>query len=594
MIEESEHISNEPKTTNEDDPWDKVDYWTDDMDIHNDTGVHSIEAIQEPSRVKEMLVLSVKKAITQFGDKAMDAIRKELKQMIDKGVWHPVRIKDLTLQQRKSIIRSSMFLKEKYDSTGKFEKLKARLVANGNMQDKSLYPDVSSPTASTSCVFAIAAIAAYEGRGISTLDINGACLNANMHTTGVEVYMRLDGHNLNALCEIDEQYRDYVCESKYGNYVIVNLDRALYGCVESGKLWYEDLKTTLTKIGYTPNELDTCVFNKGTGNQQCSIALHVDDMMITYKHKVDRDELINALKNRYTEGVTMHEGPKVSYLGMTFDISSKGEMRITQEGYIDDLLGSCKVEGKAATPSPNHLYEVDENSEKLNTDDADWFHRQVAKMLYLAKRTKPECLTATAFLATRVTKSTLEDKEKLKRLLKYVRHTKDTGIILRPGNKGIEINCYVDAAYGVHADGKSVTGSVITIGDAGPVHAKSSKQKIVTKSSTEAEFVGTSDSINQALYLREFLIKQGHKVKPIVLYQDNQSSMALIKRGKSNSERTRHMNIRQFWITERVNNGEVTIEYLPTEKMFANLLTKPLQGTQFCNEMKMLTNWRMQ
>jgi hypothetical protein len=215
-------------------------------------------------------------------------------------------------------------------------------------------------------------------------------------------------------------------------------------------------------------------------------------------------------------------------------------------------------------------------------------------MLYLAKRTKPECLTATAFLATRVTKSTLEDKEKLNRLLKYVRHTKDTGIILRPGNKGIEINCYVDAAYGVHADGKSVTGSVITIGDAGPVHAKSSKQKIVTKSSTEAEFVGTSDSINQALYLREFLIKQGHKVKPIVLYQDNQSSMALIKRGKSNSERTRHMNIRQFWITERVNNGEVTIEYLPTEKMFANLLTKPLQGTQFCNEMKMLTNWRMQ
>jgi hypothetical protein len=166
--------------------------------------------------------------------------------------------------------------------------------------------------------------------------------------------------------------------------------------------------------------------------------------------------------------------------------------------------------------------------------------------------------------------------------------------VLKPGDEGIEVKCYVDAAYGVHADGKSVTGSVVTIGDAGPVRAKFSKQKIVTKSSTEAEFVGTSDSINQALYLREFLIEQGHKIRPIVLYQDNQSCMALIKRGKSNSERTRHMNIRQFWITERVNNGEVIVEYLPTEKMYANLLTKPLQGAQFMNEMKMLTNWKFQ
>jgi hypothetical protein len=290
----------------------------------------------------------------------------------------------------------------------------------------------------------------------------------------------------------------------------------------------------------------------------------------------------------------MHEGPKVSYLGMTFDISNVGEMKITQEGYIDDMLGSCKVEGRAVTPATNNLYEVDENSDKLNTEEADWFHRQVAKMLYLAKRTKPECLTATAFLATRVTKSTAEDKAKLVRLLRYVRSTKDTGIVLKPGSKGIELSCYVDAAYGVHADGKSVTGSVIAIGEAGPIHAKSSKQKIVTKSSTEAEFVGTSDSINQALHLREFLISQGYQMKPIVLFQDNQSCMALIKRGKSNSERTRHMNIRQFWITERVNNGEVIVEYLPTEKMYANLLTKPLQGAQFMNEMKMLTNWKFQ
>jgi len=257
------------------------------------------------------------------------------------------------------------------------------------------------------------------------------------------------------------------------------------------------------------------------------------------------------------------------------------------------MLGSCGVDGESKTPAGNSLFESDDGEKLLGKDEADWFHRQVAKLLYLAKRTKPECLTAVAYLATRVTKSTETDKQKLIRLLKYVRSSKEQGIRLRPGKLGIVVRCYVDAAYGLHDDGKSVTGSAIVIGDGGPVHAKSSKQKIVTKSSTEAEYVGTSDSINQAIYLKEFLIEQGHDCKQIILYQDNQSCMTLIKKGKSRSERTRHMSIRQFWIAERVNNGEIKVEYLPTEDMLANILTKPVQGGQFVKERKLLTNWEL-
>jgi hypothetical protein len=53
------------------------------------------------------------------------------------------------------------------------------------------------------------------------------------------------------------------------------------------------------------------------------------------------------------------------------------------------------------------------------------------------------------------------------------------------------------------------------------------------------------------------------------------------------------MNIRQFWVTEKVKDGELTVEYLPTESMYANILTKPLQGAQFQSERKMLTNWEI-
>ena len=54
-----------------------------------------------------------------------------------------------------------------------FEKFKARLVAGGNQQDKELYDNLSSPTASIASVFALIAIVAHEGRSILVIDIGG-------------------------------------------------------------------------------------------------------------------------------------------------------------------------------------------------------------------------------------------------------------------------------------------------------------------------------------------------------------------------------------------------------------------------------------
>jgi len=128
----------------------------------------------------------------------------ELKQMLDKGVWEPVAVASLTYEQRKSIIRSSIFLKEKFTSTGVFDKRKARLVAGGNMQDRSLYDDVSSPTVTTSSVMMIAVLAAKEQRNVITADIGGAYLNAKMKSS--IVHMRLDATLSGMLVQLDSRY----------------------------------------------------------------------------------------------------------------------------------------------------------------------------------------------------------------------------------------------------------------------------------------------------------------------------------------------------------------------------------------------------
>ena len=76
-------------------------------------------------------------------------------------------------------------------------------------------------------------------------------------------------------------------------------------------------------------------------------------------------------------------------------------------------------------------------------------------------------------------------------MLKYIAKTRERGVILRPGKLGVCVRVYVDAAYGVHSDGKSHTGSCVVIGD--------------VESSTEEELVALSDSANQGLYIRNFL-----------------------------------------------------------------------------------------
>ncbi len=88
--------------------------------------------------------------------------------------------------------------------------------------------------------------------------------------------------------------------------------------------------------------------------------------------------------------------------------------------------------------------------------------------------------------------------------------------------KEMQLRAYIDASYGVHADGKSDTGGVMTLGG-GALGAQSIKQKIVAKSSTEAELIGVSDYLGDVLETRKFLMAQGYAIGPAVVLQDKLS-----------------------------------------------------------------------
>jgi Reverse transcriptase (RNA-dependent DNA polymerase) len=178
------------------------------------------------------LNISVKEALRTRGADAEKVIMQELGQMMERRVWTAVKLVDLSTRQKMDIIRSSMFLKQKVHPDGKPDKFKARLVAGGNQQDKTLYDDLSAPTVSTSAVLTILSVAAHERRKVAVVDIVGAFLNTDMDT-GILVHMRLDTTMSGLLCRLDQAYKEYMDTR---GCIVARLDKALYRCVESAAL----------------------------------------------------------------------------------------------------------------------------------------------------------------------------------------------------------------------------------------------------------------------------------------------------------------------------------------------------------------------
>jgi hypothetical protein len=181
--------------------------------------------------------------------------------------------------------------------------------------------------------------------------------------------------------------------------------------------------------------------------------------------------------------------------------------------------------------------------------------------------------------------------KKLLRLMKYLSQMVDLELTLEANGDADVILCkwYPDAAFAVHPDYKSHTGAVLTLGK-GAVQTISAKQKLNTRSSTEAELVAVDDVVVQAMWTRNFLEAQGYECKTTI-YQDNTSAILLEKNGKeSSSKRTRHINIRYFYITDCIAKKYAQVEYCPTDDMIGDFPSKPLQGKKFRKHRKAMMN----
>ena len=392
------------------------------------------------------------------------------------------------------------------------------------------------------------------------------------------------------LCKQDparyEQYLQYD-RRKNEHYMDVQLSKAVYGTVQAALRFYEDLSGFLESEGFVVNPYDFCVFNKMINDKQCTILFHVDDLKISHTSDDTISEIIKKLSTRFGKlaPLTVTRGKVHKYLGMTLDYRVDGKVKVIITDNVDEILKDAPQEllkpsrDQARTPAGKDLFDVDENSEKLDDDKSEKFHSITYKLLFISKRGRPDIQVAVGFLCTRVNTSTIQDWKKLSRILRYLQNTRDLYLTLDVDDLCI-FTWYVDASYNVHVDSKGHSGWAGFFGG-GVLMCSSKKQSITSGSSTESELIAISDGLKDITWAYYFMEEQGYDMSPSVIFQDNESTIKLAKNGRRSSNRTKHINNRFFRIHDKFKNDEIDLHYCASEGMWADGLTKPLQGKAF-------------
>ena len=209
--------------------------------------------------------------------------------------------------------------------------------------------------------------------------------------------------------------------------------------------------------------------------------------------------------------------------------------------------------------------------------------------MFLVKRGRPDEEPAFSFFSSRVQCSTEQDKSKLEKTLGHLLYTIDDVLTLEADDHN-NLYWYIDASFAVHPDMKSHTGSVFTLGK-GCISGSSTKQKINSRSTTESELIAVDDKIAKVIWSQRFIECQGFKSNLNIIYQDNTSTLKLMNNGKlSSGKRTRHFDIRLFYVTDLIERNECYGKYCPTEDMIADYMSKPLVGAQYKRLKKLILN----
>lgn len=486
------------------------------------------------------------------------AMKEELDSFEENEAWelvdHP---------QDSSVIQCKWVFKKKYDSVNNV-RYRARLVAKGFSQTPGVdFHETFSPVLRYSTLRLLFALAAKLNLDISHLDVTTAFLNGFLTET---VYMKkpimFERNNNNG-----------------NDKKVLKLKRAIYGLKQSSRAWYQRVNDYLIHLGYKKSDYEPCLFTKFKDNVKIIIALFVDDFFVFSNCTKATEQLVQELSNKFK---IKNLGQVKQCLGVRVRVT-ENEITLDQEQYVENLLKRFNMSHCKTAETPMEINLRLEKSE--NVCNMYPYQQLIGGLMYLAVLTRPDIAYSVSYLSQFNNSYNETHWKHAKRVLRYLKNTKNYGLVFRKDNFYIE--GFVDADWGSDSvDRKSYSGYCFKLSNT-VISFECRKQRNVALSSTEAEYISMSEASKEAIYLKNLLGEIVGKSDPIVLYNDCQSAQKLVLNPMYH-RRSKHIDIRYHFVREAVSNNYVKISYLQTAEMPADILTKSLGSVKHFYFMKKL------
>jgi hypothetical protein len=294
------------------------------------------------------------------------------------------------------------------------------------------------------------------------------------------------------------------------------------------------------------------------------------------------DEDIKYMKEIIQSQFTIQDnGPISNLLGIRIERGDE-ELKLSQRFYAEKLLEEVGMTECKTVNTPAIEEDLNRENSPLLTDRNN-YRKLVGCLIYLSNTSRPDIAYAVNRCARRVSEPKEVDLIAAKRVLRYIKGTLDYKIIYKKNS--MNPISYSDASYADDVETRKSTSGFVLMMNGGPIFWKSKKQPIVSLSSAESELIALTSAAKEAIWFNRLIKEVTGKDQPFQMLEDNQSTIKFCKNFKL-SERTKHIEVRYYFVKEKLEKKELSINYCPTEEMTADILTKPLNSIAFARHRK--------
>ncbi|GJV67289.1 putative ribonuclease H-like domain-containing protein [Tanacetum coccineum] len=449
----------------------------------------------------------------------------------------------------KRAIRTKWVYRNKKDERGIVIRNKARLVAQGYTQEEGIdYDDVFAPVARIEAIRLFLAYVSFKDFVVYQMDVKSAFLYGKIEE---EVYV------CQPLGFEHPEFPDRVYK----------VEKALYGLHQAPKAWYETLSTYLLDNGIQRGQIDKTLFIKKVKGNILLVQVYVDDIIFGSTKKVLCTEFEKLMHKKFQMSSM---GELTFFLGLQVTQKDDG-IFISQDKYVTKILkkfGFSDVK-TASTPMETHkpvLKDAD------GEDVDEHLNRSMIRSLMYLTSSRPNIMFSVCACVRYQVNPKASHLHAVKRIFRYLKGQPKLSLWY-PKDSPFDLVAYTDNDYaGASLDRKSTTGGYQFLG-CRLASWQCKKQTMVANSTTEAEYIATSNCCGQVLWIQNQLLDYGYNFMQTKIHIDNESTIFIVKNPVFHSK-TQHIKIRHHFIRDSNEKKLIQMIKIHTDQNVADLLTK--------------------